>query len=130
MKKIPSINTTIMAANEKTRQAEASLGNAAADAREAKTKAEEAERIASNVQKVARCQPLVSWPSSSSSSPQNVFFIQGSAKTKEEAEMALQDANRLDGEVDTMMEQLSAAEQELRRKKEEADNDMMMAAMV
>ncbi|XP_037538375.1 laminin subunit gamma-1 [Nematolebias whitei] len=104
MKKIPSINATIMAANEKTRQAEASLGNAAADAREAKTKAEEAERIASNVQK-------------------------GSAKTKEEAETALQDANRLDGEVDAMMEQLSAAEQELRRKKEEADNDMMMAAM-
>lgn len=29
-----------------------------------------------------------------------------------------------------MMEQLSAAEQELRRKKEEADDDMMMAAMV
>uniref|UniRef100_A0A3Q3AUD3 Uncharacterized protein n=2 Tax=Kryptolebias marmoratus TaxID=37003 RepID=A0A3Q3AUD3_KRYMA len=28
-----------------------------------------------------------------------------------------------------MMDQLSAAEQELRRKKEEADNDMMMAAM-
>lgn len=52
MKKIPAINATIMAANEKTRQAEAALGNAAADAREAKNKAEEAERIASNVQKV------------------------------------------------------------------------------
>ncbi len=52
MKKIPAINATIIAANEKTRQAEAALGNAAADAREAKNKAEEAERIASNVQKV------------------------------------------------------------------------------
>ena len=52
MKKIPAINATIMAANEKTRQAESALGNAAADAREAKNKAEEAERIASNVQKV------------------------------------------------------------------------------
>lgn len=52
MKKIPGINATIMAANEKTRQAEAALGNAAADAKEAKNKAEEAERIASNVQKV------------------------------------------------------------------------------
>lgn len=52
MKKIPFINATIIAANEKTRQAEAALGNAAADAREAKTKAEEAERIASNIQKV------------------------------------------------------------------------------
>lgn len=52
MKKIPLINSTIMAANEKTRQAEAALGNAASDAKEAKSKAEEAERIASNVQKV------------------------------------------------------------------------------
>lgn len=52
LKKIPAINATIMAANEKTRQAEAALGNAATDAREAKSKAEEAERIASNVQKV------------------------------------------------------------------------------
>lgn len=52
MKKIPAINATIIAANNKTRQAEAALGNAAADAREAKNKAEEAEKIASNVQKV------------------------------------------------------------------------------
>ena len=52
MRKIPLINATIIAANEKTRQAEAALGNAAADAREAKAKAEEAEKIASTVQKV------------------------------------------------------------------------------
>lgn len=52
MKKIPSISAVITAANNKTGQAEAALGNAAADAREAKAKAEEAERIASNVQKV------------------------------------------------------------------------------
>lgn len=82
MKKIPSINATIMAANEKTRQAEASLGNAAADAREAKTKAEEAERIASNVQKVTRRQPLVSLPSSSSSSTQNVFPFRAPPRPK------------------------------------------------
>lgn len=52
MKKIPTINATIVSANEKTSQAKAALGNAASDAREAKNKAEEAERIASNVQKV------------------------------------------------------------------------------
>ncbi|MED6278904.1 hypothetical protein CHARACLAT_028835 [Characodon lateralis] len=52
MKKIPNINATIIAANEKTRQAEEALGNAAADARDAKKKAEDAERIADNVQKV------------------------------------------------------------------------------
>lgn len=57
MKRIPQINATINAANEKTRQAEAALGNAAADAKEAKSKAEEAEKIASNVQKVStNCQ--------------------------------------------------------------------------
>lgn len=56
--KIPAINATILAAVEKTKQAEAALGNAAADAREAKSKAEEAERIASNVQKVR--EPLTS----------------------------------------------------------------------
>ena len=54
LKKIPAINATIMAANQKTRQAEAALGNAAADAREAKAKAEDAEKIAGNVQKVKR----------------------------------------------------------------------------
>lgn len=52
MQKIPSINATIQAANQKSRQAEVALGNASQDAREAKAKAEEAERIASNVQKV------------------------------------------------------------------------------
>lgn len=54
MRKIPAINATITAAKEKTRQAEAALGNADNDAREAKSKAEEAGRIASNVQKVNR----------------------------------------------------------------------------
>nr|CAD27803.1 lamC1 [Tetraodon nigroviridis] len=104
MKKIPHINATIQAANEKTRQAEAELGNAAADALEAKTKAEEAQRIASNVQKA-------------------------STKTKEDAERAFLDTSKLDGEVGDMMDQLTAAEQELARKKAEADQDMMMASM-
>lgn len=54
LKRIPEINATINMANEKTRQAEAALGNAAADAKEAKTKAEEAEKIAANVQKVSK----------------------------------------------------------------------------
>lgn len=104
LKKIPAINATIIAANQKTKQAEAALGNAAADAREAKNKAEEAERIAGNVQK-------------------------GSAKTKEDAEKAFQDTTKLDNEVSDMMDQLDAAEQELARKKAEADQDMMMAGM-
>lgn len=55
---------------------------------------------------------------------------QGSAKTKEEAEKALQDTNKLDKDVDDMMDQLSAAEEELKKKKAEADSDMMMASMV
>lgn len=55
---------------------------------------------------------------------------QGSARTKEDAETAFQDTKTLDGEVNDMMEQLSAAEGELSRKKAEADRDMMMAAMV
>lgn len=65
MKKIPAINATIAAANDKTQQAEAALGNAAADAREAKRKAEEAEKIASNVQKVHQLRHTVSWLRSS-----------------------------------------------------------------
>uniref|UniRef100_A0A8C6SB72 Laminin, gamma 1 n=1 Tax=Neogobius melanostomus TaxID=47308 RepID=A0A8C6SB72_9GOBI len=104
LRRIPLINATIIAANEKTHQAEAALGNAASDAKEAKNKAEDAERIASNVQK-------------------------GSAKTKEEAEKAFAETHKLDSEVTHMMEQLSAAEQELAKKKAAADNDMMMAAM-
>ncbi|XP_059200058.1 laminin subunit gamma-1 isoform X1 [Centropristis striata] len=102
--KIPAINATIMDANRMTKQAEAALGNAAADARQAKSTAEEAERIASSVQK-------------------------GSAKTKEDAEKAFQDTNQLDDEVSDMMQQLDAAEDELARKKAAADQDMMMASM-
>uniref|UniRef100_A0A673JGZ4 Laminin subunit gamma-1 n=1 Tax=Sinocyclocheilus rhinocerous TaxID=307959 RepID=A0A673JGZ4_9TELE len=104
MRRIPEINATINEANEKTRRAEAALGNAAADAKEAKTKAEEAEKIANDVQK-------------------------GSAKTKADAEKAFEDTMKLDGEVNNMMDQLTAAEKELEKKKAEADADMMMAAM-
>lgn len=53
LRRIPAINRTIAEANEKTREAQLALGNAAADATEAKTKAHEAERIASAVQKVS-----------------------------------------------------------------------------
>lgn len=56
--------------------------------------------------------------------------MQGSAKTKEDAEKALQDTNNLENDVNNMMDQLSAAEQDLAKKKVEADADMMMAAMV
>ena len=52
LRRIPAINQTIIEANEKTREAQLALGNAAADATEAKNKAHEAERIASAVQKV------------------------------------------------------------------------------
>uniref|UniRef100_A0A672Q4G9 Laminin subunit gamma-1 n=1 Tax=Sinocyclocheilus grahami TaxID=75366 RepID=A0A672Q4G9_SINGR len=104
MRRIPEINATINEANEKTRRAEVALGNAAADAKEAKTKAEEAEKIANDVQK-------------------------GSAKTKADAEKAFEDTMKLDGEVNNMMDQLTAAEKELEKKKAEADADMMMAAM-
>ncbi|KAM9790659.1 laminin subunit gamma-1 [Syngnathus typhle] len=104
LKRIPSINATVVAANAKTRQAEAALGNADANAREAKSKAEEAERIAANVQK-------------------------GSAKTKEDAEKALQDADKLEGDTDALMDELSAAEEQLSKKKAEADQDAAVAAM-
>uniref|UniRef100_A0A8B9RND4 Laminin, gamma 1 n=1 Tax=Astyanax mexicanus TaxID=7994 RepID=A0A8B9RND4_ASTMX len=104
MKRIPEIKAIINAANDKTRQADAALGNAAADAKDAKSKAEEAEKIASNVQK-------------------------GSAKTKADAEKAFEDTMKLDQEVNDMMKQLAAAEKELGEKKKEADNDMMMASM-
>lgn len=53
LRRIPAINRTITEANEKTREAQLALGNAAADATEAKDKAHEAERIASAVQKVS-----------------------------------------------------------------------------
>ncbi len=135
MKKIPAINATIMAAKEKTKQAEAALGNAAADAKEAKNKAEEAERIASNVQKV-QMTCGVQWTGNMFIRSQMILLTvnqtcaQGSAKTKEDAEKAFQDTSKLDSEVSDMMDQLSAAEQELARKKAEADQDMMMAGMV
>ncbi|XP_066536763.1 laminin subunit gamma-1 [Hoplias malabaricus] len=104
MKRIPEINATINAANEKTRQAEWALGSADKDAKEAKSKAEEAERIATSVQK-------------------------GSNKTRADAEKAFEDTMKLDQEVNDMMNQLAAAEKELGAKKAEADNDMMMANM-
>ncbi|KAL4656079.1 laminin subunit gamma-1 [Arapaima gigas] len=105
LRKIPEINATIIAANEKTKQAEAALGNAAADAREAKNKAEEAGKIAGTVQKSA-------------------------AKTKEDADKAFQETMKLQDEVKDMMDQLANAEKELAKKKAEADQDMMMAGMI
>lgn len=60
LKKIPAISQTIAEANNKTRQAELALGNAAADAREAKARADDAEKIASSVQKVSLLQLALS----------------------------------------------------------------------
>lgn len=62
--------------------------------------------------------------------PMFCWTPKGSAKTKEEAEKALQETEKLDEEVDNMMDQLRAAEDELAKKKSEADRDMMMAGMV
>lgn len=59
-----------------------------------------------------------------------LVFNQGSTKTKADAEKAFEDTTKLDGEVNNMMDQLTAAEKELEKKKAEADADMMMAAMV
>ncbi|KFV96685.1 Laminin subunit gamma-1, partial [Fulmarus glacialis] len=104
LKKIPAITQTIAEANNKTRQAELALGNAAADAREAKTKADFAEKIAGSVQKSA-------------------------AATKAEADKTFADVTGLAREVDDMMKQLQDAEKELKRKQDDAEQDMMMAGM-
>lgn len=56
--------------------------------------------------------------------------MQGSAKSKAEAEKAFGDAMKLDDEVKDMMKELADAENVLEKKKEEAAQDMMMASMV
>lgn len=104
LRRIPAINRTIAEANEKTREAQLALGNAAADATEAKNKAHEAERIASAVQKNA-------------------------TSIKADAERTFAEVTDLDGEVNTMLRQLEEAENELKRKQDDADQDMMMAGM-
>ncbi|KAF4018641.1 hypothetical protein G4228_010087 [Cervus hanglu yarkandensis] len=104
LRRIPAINRTIIEANEKTREAQQALGNAAADATEARNKAHEAERIASAVQKNA-------------------------TSTKAEAERTFAEVTDLDNEVNNMLKQLQEAEKELKKKQEDADQDMMMAGM-
>ncbi|XP_008566171.1 PREDICTED: laminin subunit gamma-1, partial [Galeopterus variegatus] len=104
LRKIPAINQTIAEANEKTREAQLALGNAAADATEAKNKAHEAERIASAVQKNA-------------------------TSTKAEAERTFAEVTDLDNEVNDMLKQLQEAEKELKKKQDDAEQDMMMAGM-
>ncbi|KAK2503340.1 hypothetical protein MC885_013915, partial [Smutsia gigantea] len=105
LRRIPAINQTITEANEKTREAQLALGNAAADATEAKNRAREAERIASAVQKNA-------------------------TSTKAEAERTFAEVTDLDNEVNNMLKQLQEAEKELKKKQGDADQDMMMAGMV
>lgn len=104
LKKIPAINQTIAEANEKTKRAEAALGNAAADAKEVKKKAEEAEKIASGAQKEA-------------------------AKMKMDADNTFTDAMGLNDDVNDMLDELKKAEEELSKKNADASQDMMMANM-
>ncbi|MEJ1270171.1 laminin gamma 1 [Cricetulus griseus] len=104
LRRIPAINRTIAEANEKTREAQLALGNAAADATEAKNKAHEAERIASAVQKNA-------------------------TSTKADAERTFAEVTDLDNEVNVMLRQLEEAESELKEKQQVAEADMMMAGM-
>ncbi|XP_060686295.1 laminin subunit gamma-1 [Hemiscyllium ocellatum] len=104
LKKIPGIRRTIDEANAKTKQAEDALGNARMDASEAKKKAEDAKKIAELLQEDA-------------------------AKTKQDADDTFNDAMALEAEVSDMMNRLKEAEDELAGKKNEADQDMMMADM-
>ncbi|KAM5148303.1 laminin subunit gamma-1 [Mantella aurantiaca] len=104
LRRIPAINQIIAEANNKTRQAESSLGNANADARGAKSKAEEAEKIANTVQKNA-------------------------AAAKADADKTYKDVTDLDGELQDMLRHLEDAENQLKKKQTEADGDMMMANM-
>eukprot|EP00061_Rhincodon_typus_P013435 g39810.t1 len=104
LKKIPGIRKTIDEANAKTKQAEDALGNARMDASEAKKKAEDAKKIAEMLQEDA-------------------------AKTKQDADDTFNDAMTLESEVSNMMNRLKEAEDELVGKKNEADQDMMMADM-
>ncbi|XP_062468256.1 LOW QUALITY PROTEIN: laminin subunit gamma-1-like [Pezoporus occidentalis] len=100
----PLWDTHLPKANNKTCQAEVPLGNAAADAREAKAKADDAEKITGTVQKKA-------------------------AATKAKADKIFADVTGLAREVDDMMKQLQNAEKELKRKQDDAEQDMMMASM-
>ncbi|KAK1329285.1 hypothetical protein QTO34_011466 [Cnephaeus nilssonii] len=100
LRRIPAINQTIFEANEKTREAQLALGNAAADATEAKNKAHE-----------ARGSPALS------------------RSTKAEAERTFAEVTDLDNEVNNMLKQLQEAEKELKKKQDDADQDMMMAGM-
>uniref|UniRef100_A0A8C5QNT2 Laminin subunit gamma 1 n=1 Tax=Leptobrachium leishanense TaxID=445787 RepID=A0A8C5QNT2_9ANUR len=104
LRKIPLINQTIAEANNKTRQAEVALGNANADARGAKAKAEEAEKIAKEVQNNA-------------------------TTARAEADKTFKAVTDLDGELQDMLKQLQDAENQLKAKQGEADQDMMMADM-
>lgn len=88
LRRIPAINRTIAEANEKTREAQLALGNAAADATEAKNKAHEAERIASAVQKVSPSlffpllQPLLAHRTQNSLEPSlSVSFLSNTNET-------------------------------------------------
>ncbi|XP_069794299.1 laminin subunit gamma-1 isoform X1 [Narcine bancroftii] len=104
LKKIPNIRKTIDDANAKTKQSEDALGNARMDASEAKQKAKDAEQIANKLQ-------------------------QSAAETKQDADKTFNDAMDLEEEVSEMMKKLKVAEDELASKKDEADQDMMMADM-
>lgn len=59
-----------------------------------------------------------------------LFYAQNATSTKAEAERTFAEVTGLDSEVNTMLQQLQEAEKELKRKQDDADQDMMMAGMV
>lgn len=59
-----------------------------------------------------------------------MLLLQSAAKTKQDADDTFDDAMDLEEDVTKMMQKLDTAEGELALKKDEADQDMMMADMV
>lgn len=59
-----------------------------------------------------------------------LFCAQNATSTKAEAERTFAEVTDLDNEVNNMLKQLQEAEKELKKKQDDADQDMMMAGMV
>lgn len=60
----------------------------------------------------------------------SLFCAQNATSTKAEAERTFAEVTDLDNEVNSMLKQLQEAEKEMKRKQDDADQDMMMAGMV
>lgn len=59
-----------------------------------------------------------------------LFCAQNATSTKADAERTFAEVTELDNEVNNMLKQLQEAEKELKKKQDDADQDMMMAGMV